>query len=139
VAVEYVMVPVPEELVEDVHQYLRYQDDLRRVAATPADASLDLPRMQALLADLDGDARGVLVQLATQGAGENPTVLGLAVSLGRSPREVVGTVYELNLLLTEAGGLGAMMAITPQPEGESVHDRVLGLPDAVASLVREAI
>ena len=132
------MVPVPEELVEEVHVYLRYQDDLKRAAATPVDASLDRPRMDALLAGLDDDARAVLRLLATR-QGENPTVLELAASLGRTPREVVGTIYELNLALTEAGGLGAMMAITPHPEGQSVHDRVLALPDGVASLVREAL
>jgi hypothetical protein len=136
---EYVMVPVPEEIVEEVQQFLRWQIDFAKPAAALPEVSLDPAGMEALLAGLDAGARDLLRLLARPAPGTDPTIAGLAAALTRSPREVVGTVYEVNVLLADAGGLGAMITITPLAEGATVHQRMLALPEPVAALVRDAL
>jgi hypothetical protein len=135
---EYVMVPVPEELVEEVQLFLRWQTDFAKPAAAVPEVALELAGVEALLAGLDEDARALLRLLARPEPGTVPTIDGIAGALGRSPREVVGTVYEANVLLAEAGGLGAMITITPLAEGATVHQRLLALPEPVAVLVHAA-
>jgi hypothetical protein len=136
---EYVMVPVPEELVDDVLGFLRWQTDFGSSAPPAPEVSLGREELEAVVARLDDAARDLLLLVGNPAPDSDLTLLGLAAVLASTPRELVGTVYELNLHLAEAGGLGAMMTISPLAAGETVHHRTLGLPEPVAALVREVL
>ena len=132
----YVEVPVPEELVEDVQQFLSWKAELARPAPN---VSLERADVEDLVAGLDDAGRALLQRLAFPTPEMDPTFLGFAAALGLTPREVVGAITELNVRLVDACGLGAMIAITPMNGTVPLHHRVLTLPELVAGPLREVL
>lgn len=110
---EYVMVPVPAEIAEDVRRFLAWTTS---AAERPA---LDPPTVARALATLDPPCRQMLTLVAQATvSGNGATITRIAGALGCSPREVMGTMLDLNHLMRIGG---AAVALIPQ--------RVPGVPD----------
>jgi hypothetical protein len=132
---EYVMVPVPEEFVAEVTQYLQWNTGTPPPDFWPDDA------IARFVEGLDESARAVLLHAArgSDGVVVMP-VTDVAEATGCTPREVVGLVVELNEAARNAGGPPFIMATTllhgeaaGGPEAWSVN-----MPGAVAKLVLDA-
>ena len=102
------MVPVPEDLAEQVMKFLEYKGRVRPPArdqptATPVDAA-EAP-MSRIFRGLDPGSRALLAVVSRAAVNEEKvTVAEAARRIGLSEREVLGTVLEMNHLITEQGG-----------------------------------
>jgi hypothetical protein len=96
---EYVMVPVPEELVADVEKFLVMN------AVRPGAKVLDPEAVEQLWTTLSAAARELLLR-AAEAAREHLlfTVQDAAVAVRCSEHELLGRVVELNNLVKAAGG-----------------------------------
>jgi hypothetical protein len=116
--VEYVMVPVPAELADDVLTYLSWKgrpsfttapdagNDARQsseaVEAEPAAGGGPIARA---FATLDAPSRALLAAISMAIVDQNPlTVPEAARRAGLSPREVAGTIVEVNDVISTEGG-----------------------------------
>jgi hypothetical protein len=132
----YVMVPVPEEHVEDVMQFV-----LRAVAR----ASIELwdgDSVAAMWAEIDEETRSLLAFVARAAAeGRELEVLEAARQIQMTPREVTGILNELNVLTRDSNRPTLVVARNVperQPNGRTREKRVLGMDAEVADLVRDA-
>jgi hypothetical protein len=102
VVVEYVMVPVPEELADDVARFMMVTD-MRRVSEV--DTEVDMQAVVAFIPALNARCRTVLSALANSAqAGSNLTIGELARVLGAPGHETFGVVHELIELVWAAFG-----------------------------------
>jgi hypothetical protein len=96
---EYVMVPVPEEHVGDVENFLRVR------TAKAMETGLDQEAAARLLHELDEHARRVLLDTASAAEeGVVRTIGDAAKAAGCTEREVLGLLVELNSTVASAGG-----------------------------------
>jgi hypothetical protein len=110
---EYVMVPVPEDVAEDVRRFVQWTTG---ASERPA---LDPPTVSRALATLDPPCRQMLSLVAQATvSGKGATITRIARALRCSPREVMGTMLDLNHLMRIGD---AAVALIPQ--------RVPGVPD----------
>ncbi len=133
---EYVMVPVPEEFVAEVTQYLQWN-----TGSIPPDL-WDEEGIVRFVDGLDEQARTLLLHAAT--CASEIVVLPVhdaAVVAGCTDREVVGLVVELNEAVRAVGGPPFVIATallheaTPTgPDSWSVN-----MPSPIAELVLDAV
>jgi hypothetical protein len=132
----YVMVPVPEEHVQDVMQFV-----LREVAKASLEP-WDEGSVSELFHDVDEACRSLLAYTARAAvSGTDITEAQAADAMQLRQREVVGLVRELNELAAKASRpvLVATRTVTEAlPNGRTAEKRVLTMSDEVARLVREA-
>jgi hypothetical protein len=132
---EFVMVPVPEELVHGVAQYLQWK------AWTATTGVWDESAVTRLLGDLDEPARALLVH-AAESAQETLvlTVRDAAQAAGCSEREVLGITVELNETVRLLGGPPFVLAPSLLDAQSETRPRAwkLDLGDDMARLVRAA-
>jgi hypothetical protein len=126
-----VMVPVPEQLEEQVRFYVTW----RVTGEMPADWSEDA--VAELYGQLDDASRTVLRTVALGAVDDEPiTVARAAQAAGMTIRESLGIVLELVQLLR---GLGAgppfpLLVLDP-PEGGDNSQRVIVIPRDAARVV----
>jgi hypothetical protein len=110
---EYVMVPVPEELVTDTKMFLMGLD-LRTTAARDGEG-LAPETVDRMLNALNARSRTALSHLATASlAGRHLTMTDLSAITGWTVHDAAGVVTELNALVWEAfGPLMAAVGDTP--------------------------
>jgi hypothetical protein len=132
----YVMVPVPEEHVEDVMQFI-----LREMAK----ASLvpwDDESISALFHEVDEASRSLLAYAARATmSGKEISDVQAADLMQIRQREVTGITRDLNERATSANrpALVSVRTVTETlPNGRTTEKRVLAMSEDVAALVRDA-
>jgi hypothetical protein len=132
----YVMVPVPEEHVQDVMQFV-----LREVAKA-SQLPWDEPSVTELFHEVDEPSRSLLAYAARAiMAGADISEAQAAEKMQLRQREVAGIIRELNDRAAKANrpSLVAARVITETlPNGRTVEKRVLSMSEDVAPLVRSA-
>jgi|Tabmets5t2r1_1033131.scaffolds.fasta_scaffold14573_1 hypothetical protein len=132
----YVMVPVPEEHVQDVMQFI-----LREVARAALEP-WDDESVSQLFQEVDEASRSLLAYTARASMGGTDITEAQAADMMQlHQREVIGIVRELNERAAKANrpGLVATRAVTETlPNGRTTEKRVLSMSDEVAPLVRDA-
>ncbi len=132
----YVMVPVPEEHVEAVMQFI-----LRSLARASMD-DWDSDSLSKTWKDVDEACRSVLSFVARASlAGAELDVNEAARKLQLTPRETAAVVNELNSVAREANRptLITMRTVTaPLPNGRVTEKRMLLMEADLAQLVNDA-
>jgi predicted ATP-dependent protease len=132
----YVMVPVPEEHVQDVMQFV-----LREMAKASVEP-WDDEAISELFHEVDEASRSLLAYTARASMGGTDITEAQAADMMQlRPREVVGIVRELGELATKANRPSLMATrtmIETLPNGRTTEKRVLSMSDEVAALVRDA-
>ena len=132
----YVMVPVPEEHVQDVMQFV-----LREVAKASLRA-WDEESVSELFHEVDEASRSLLAYTARASiSGTDITEAQAADMMQLRQREVVGIVRELNERATKANRpslVGTRTVNETLPNGRTTEKRVLWMSDELAPLVRDA-
>jgi hypothetical protein len=120
---DYVMVPVPEEYVAEVEQFVR-SNVIKGIGLT-----LDPAAAAQLLRDFDPPTRTLLLAAAAAAAGNSRLTLGdAAAAVGCSEREVLGSVSVINNVVVSAGGPGFTVVPVVKglpPTGALVMEREL--------------
>lgn len=133
---QYVMVPVPEEIVDEVETFVR------RLAAADAAAKAqgDLAVLARELGNLDQDFQTVLTKVAHATVGGRLVSLGeLAELLGCSVREVLGLSIEVTSVVSRLGGPSVVVMPGASPSGSTTTaDYILSMHPAVARAILEA-
>jgi hypothetical protein len=132
----YVMVPVPEEHVQDVMQFI-----LREVAKASIEPWDDASISQ-LFHEVDEASRSLLAYTARASISDTEITEAQAAEMMQlRTREVIAIVRELN---EEAGKANRPSLVTARtltetlPNGRTREQRVLSMSDEVAGLVRDA-
>jgi len=132
----YVMVPVPEEHVQDVMQFI-----LREVAKASIEPWDDASISQ-LFHEVDEASRSLLAYTARASmSGTEISEIQAADMMQLRPREVLGIVRELNEQAAKANRPSLVVALNVTetlPNGRTKEKRVLSMSDEVAGLVRDA-
>jgi hypothetical protein len=132
----YVMVPVPEEHVQDVMQFI-----LREIAKASLEA-WDRESVSELFYELDEASRSVLAYTARASmSGTDLTEAQAADTMQLRQREVVGIVRELNERAAKANRptlVYTRVVSETMPSGRTTEKRVLWMSEEVASVVRDA-
>jgi hypothetical protein len=132
----YVMVPVPEEHVQDVMQFI-----LREITKASLEP-WDDESVTALFHEVDEAGRSLLAYAARAStSGTDISEAQVADMMQLRPREVVGIVRDLNERATKANRPPLVTARTVTetlPNGRTTEKRVLWMSDELASLVRDA-
>ncbi|MFP5256347.1 MAG: hypothetical protein ACLGI8_10920 [Acidimicrobiia bacterium] len=132
----YVMVPVPEEHVEEVMAFI-----LREVARANLQP-WDAEAIATLFYEVDEASRSLLAYAARASmAGTDISEAQAADMLQLSTREVAGIMRDLNETAREASRptlLGTRTVTETLPNGRTTEKRVLWMNSEVAPLVREA-
>jgi hypothetical protein len=132
----YVMVPVPEEHVQDVMQFI-----LREVARASIEP-WDEASISQLFHEVDEASRSLLAYTARASlSGTDITERQAADMMQLRPREVTGILRELNEQAAKANRPSLVTARTVTetlPSGRTKDQRVLSMSDDVAGLVRDA-
>jgi hypothetical protein len=124
--VEYVMVPVPEELAPKVLDFVSWKGRPRPKGRPEADTGAQRPAddpasapdpvggpIARAVAGLDDVSRALVAIVAAASLDqERLTVPEAAKRAGLTTREVVGTVVEVNNLVVEAGGPPIAILVT---------------------------
>jgi hypothetical protein len=122
---EYVMVPVPEELVAQVKDYMSWQLNAPKVAENPEAVRhvLDAadPKLQTMV-------RYVAEVTADDGV---PTLTDIGAAADMTPREVMGCIGDLGARLFGAGR--AQPLILPGPD---IRDRPEGVSEYAHKVAR---
>ena len=125
---EHVMVPVPEELEAQVHQYLAWR-------LTSGDAGWSEEPMAALYEELDQPSRIAVKVIARGVVDDDPaTVARIAKAAGTTTRETLGIVLELVQRLRALGGPLFPFVPLDTPEGEDDDQRPVVMPKDGARL-----
>jgi hypothetical protein len=132
----YVMVPVPEEHVQDVMQFI-----LREVAKASLE-SWDEESVSALFQEVDEESRSLLAYVARAiMSGKEISEADAADLMQLRQREMVGIMRDLNDRATKAN---RPALVTPRtvtetlPNGRTTDKRVLVMSEELAPLVRNA-
>jgi hypothetical protein len=132
----YVMVPVPEEHVQDVMQFV-----LREVAKASLEP-WDEGSVAELFREVDEASRSLLAYTARASmGGTDITELQVADMMQLRQREVVGLLRELNERAAKANHPTPVITRTVTetlPNGRTAEKRVLSMSDEVALFVRNA-
>lgn len=124
----YVEVPVPEELVEQVEIFLRWNVN----AAPPPNVEV----VGTVYPKLDDDSRRLLRFVAEAArTGDEVDLATVAHRLGLSQREAIGTVIELNAAIFQSGGPMMTVLFKDAPEPNRLPDRPLVVAEAVARVL----
>jgi hypothetical protein len=129
-ATEYVMVPVPEEHLEEVMNFVRWH------TVKPPAVTFDEQAVAWAIRGVDDMSRtllGAAAAAALEGRDVTASDLGRASSC--SYREVVGAILEINQLLLKAGGLQATLMMRPAPGERDLSERVVSMPEPLARIV----
>ena len=133
----YVMVPVPEEHVEDVMNYLLKAMSRASLQAWDADA------MTALFAELDEFGRTLLAFVGRSAANEKDLPEAEAAKLLQlSPRETIAVVREINDLCREMDRMSLISrrsVAEVQPNGRAIDVPVLAMEEEHVPLVNAAV
>ena len=132
----YVMVPVPEEHVQDVMQFI-----LREVSKASLEP-WDDESISQLFHDVDEASRSLLAYIARAStSGKDMTEAQAADMMQLRQREVVGIVRDLNERATKANRPAVLLMRTVTetlPNGRTTEKRVISTSEDVAPLVRAA-
>ena len=132
----YVMVPVPEEHVQDVMQFI-----LREVAKASLEP-WDEESISELFHEVDEASRSLLAYVARASMGGTEITEAQAADMMQlRQREVIGIVRELNERATRANRptlVATRIVNEALPNGRTAEKRVLWMGDDVAPLVRNA-
>lgn len=132
----YVMVPVPEEHVADVMQFI-----LREMAKA-AQVPWDEDAVSALFHEVDEASRSLLAYVARASiTGTDLTEAQVADLMQLRQREVMGIMRELNERAAKDDHpalLGTRVVTETLPNGRTTEKRVVWMSEDVAALVREA-
>ena len=132
----YVMVPVPEEHVQDVMQFI-----LREVARASLEP-WDEDAISTLFHDIEEEGRSLIAYVARAiASGKEISEAEVAALLQLRPREMAGLVRDINERAAQANRpnlVFARMVSETQPNGRTTEKRVLAMSDELAPLVREA-
>jgi hypothetical protein len=132
----YVMVPVPEEHVQDVMQFILRE--MSKASLEPWDGE----SISQLFHEVDEASRSLLAYTARGSlSGTDITEAQAADMMQLRQREVVGIVRELNERAATASrpGLITTRTVTETlPNGRTKEKRVLSMSDEFAGLVRDA-
>jgi hypothetical protein len=132
----YVMVPVPEEHVQEVMQFV-----LREMARASL-APWDTESVSALFHEVDEGSRSLLAYAARASmGGTDVSEVQVADMMQLRQREVAGIIRDLNERAAKAnrpGLVGTRTINETLPNGRTTEKRVLWMSDEVAPLVRDA-
>jgi hypothetical protein len=132
----YVMVPVPEEHVEEAMALIL------RIAARARQVPWDQDAMSELFHEADEPTKSVLSAVSrSASAGSAPVDHELADSVELHQREVLGIVRELNEAAAAQSRLPIIivrMETVTLPNGRTREQRILDMNPEVTPLVREA-
>jgi hypothetical protein len=132
----YVMVPVPEEHVQDVMQFI-----LREVTRASLDA-WDDESVSALFHEVDEESRSLLAYAARAAMnGKEISEADAADLMQLRPREMAGIMRDLNERATKSNRPPLVTVRTVSetlPNGRTTDKRVLVMSDEVAPLVHAA-
>src|SRR6478736_3344499 len=130
----YVMVPVPEEHVEDVMQFI-----LRAIARASIQP-WDEESLSETYHEVDETTRSLLAFVArAEAEGKELDTLAAARQIQMTPREVNGILNEMQTLIREANRapiVSVRVASERLPNGRVTEKRVLTMEPEVADLVR---
>jgi hypothetical protein len=151
-AVDYVMVPVPEELASRVMMYLSWKGDPRLVESSGPQNDPPGPTVQGpgggegpvarAFAHLDDPGRALARVIAAAALDqEQLTVTEAARRAGLTTREAVGTMLEFVKLVACEGG-PAFVAYVKDPEGAAGTEftwdnRIVVMPEPIARPIAE--
>jgi hypothetical protein len=132
----YVMVPVPEEHVQDVMQFV-----LREVARASLEP-WDEESISTLFHDVEEEGRSLLAYVARAiASGKEISEADAATLLQLRQREMAGLVRDINERAAQANrpNLVVTRTVTEMlPNGRTTDKRVLTMSDELAPLVRSA-
>jgi hypothetical protein len=121
--VDYVMVPVPQDLVERVQQYVNWRVSGGVAADWTEDAVAELYRQ------LDDASRAVVWTVAQGVVDDEPiTVARAAEAAGTTNREALGIVFELVQRFRGLGGVTFPLLVLDVAEGVDDDQRVIAMP-----------
>jgi hypothetical protein len=130
----YVMVPVPEEHVEDVMQFI-----LRAIARASIQP-WDEESLSETYHEVDETTRSLLAFVArAEAEGKELDTLAAARQIQMTPREVNGILNEMQTLIRESNRapiVSVRVASERLPNGRVTEKRVLTMEPEVADLVR---
>lgn len=128
------MVPVPEELVEEVKTYMTWKLAAPKVVESPE-------ALRTVFDEADPELREFIRYVARITADEgNPTLVDTAEACGMNPREVIGSIGDLHTRL-QAAGRGAILILPrldPRERPDHISEwqhRVLHMGKADADLI----
>jgi hypothetical protein len=120
---DFVMVPVPPDLVERVQQYINW----RVSGGVAADWSEDA--VAELYGQLDDASRAVVRSVAQGAVDDEPvTVARAAEAAGTTNREALGIVLELVQRFRGLGGVTFPLLVLDVAEGVGDDQRVIVMP-----------
>ena len=132
----YVMVPVPEEHVQDVMQFV-----LREVARASLEP-WDEKAISTLFHEVDEEGRSLLAYVARAiASGKEISEADAATLLQLRQREMAGLVRDINERASQANRPNLVFTRTVTetlPNGRTTDKRVLAMSDELAPLVRDA-
>jgi hypothetical protein len=132
----YVMMPVPEEHVEEVMQFIL------RAMARASIQSWDEPSIADIYHRVDEASRSLLAFVARASVdGEELAATDAARRIQLTPREALGIVNELNGVTREENRpnlINARSVTERLPNGRTTEKRVFQMEPDVAELVRQA-
>jgi len=132
----YVMIPVPEEHVEEVMQFILRA--IARAAIEPWDAA----SVTELFEEVDEASRSLLAFVARGSAdGGELDIADAARKVQLTVREITGIMNELNILIRDANRPNLIISRSVAerlPNGRVKDKRVLFMEAEVAEMVREA-
>lgn len=132
----YVMMPVPEEHVEEVMQFILHTID--RASIEPWDAE----SITSVYSDVDEATRSLLAFVARASVeGGELADADAARRIQMTVRETAGIMNELNTLTRETNRpplINVRVASERQPNGRVIERRVLQMAPEVAEFVRDA-
>jgi hypothetical protein len=132
----YEMVPVPEEHLQDVMQFV-----LREMAKASVEA-WDAESISELFGEVDEASRSLLAYTARASMGGSDLTEAQAADIMQlRQREVAGIVRELNDRAAKSSRPTLLVTKTiteTRPNGRTAEKRVLSMSDEVAPLVRDA-
>jgi hypothetical protein len=132
---EYVMVPVPEDLVPRVEQFLQW--NVTQVGGPALPWGED--EYVRFLTSLDQPCRALLVAVAQAAHAALPFSLrDASVAAACSEREVLGIVVELNDSVRRGGGPPFVMLTTADESDGSSQDWPINMPDSIAVMILTA-
>jgi hypothetical protein len=129
-AVEYVMVPVPEDLHARVMQYVEWR------TVNEGTTGWDKGTLATLYGGLDEPSRTLLTRVARGVIDDQPVKLGaVASAAGTSTREALGIVLELVQRFKVLGGPTFPLVLLDAAEGSGDDQRPIVMPKEGALVV----
>ena len=102
---EYVMVPVPEELADRVLSYVTWKVAEGKAGSAVGEQPVDGEAMARAFARLDNPSRALVVAIAAAALeAEELSVPEAAMRAGVSTREALGILLEVNSVIASEGG-----------------------------------